>query len=280
MSDYRDKNRWSNEQIRRAAQRAREAFGVSRWKLVDIVKCLTSGWVPTIEGRKRLTVEILPDDEMRGNDGLTEFVGDVVRMRFKTSVWQKAMARDGRAIMTLAHELAHAVLCHRDVERARQTSATAESRTLDYISPYESSERMADVFASNFLIEEDLLPEHSNAEQVAEEFGVSVAAALVRLRRRVERRKNDSIKSGFAALLNQIGVENKKNHYRDPEYKNTPDVTINDNINNGNDLRVNNLAFGGCQKCGRGKMIYVGGNKYKCDVGDHLQDGDDFVEFL
>jgi hypothetical protein len=31
-------------------------------------------------------------------------------------------------------------------------------------------------------------------------------------------------------------------------------------------------------------MIYIGGNRYKCDdcgiVGDHLQDGDVFVEFL
>lgn len=284
MSDYRDKNRWSNEQIRIAAQRARAAFGVSRFKLVDIVKCLTSGWVPTIEGRKRLTIEILPDDEMKGNDGITELVGDVVRMRFKTSVWQKAMARDGRAIMTLAHELGHAVLCHRDVVRARQTGATAESRTVSYIKPYESSERMADLFGSNFLIEEDLLPEPSSAEQVAEEFGVSVAAAGVRLRRRVEQRKNDSIKNGFAALLKEIGVKNRNYPYRDTEHKSMPDAMTNDNLSVGDNLRANSTAFGGCQKCGRGKMVYVGGNKYKCDdcgiVGDHLQDGDDFVEFL
>jgi IrrE N-terminal-like domain len=210
MSDYRDKNRWSNEQIRMAARRAREAFGVSQCKLVDIIKCLTSGWVPSIEGRKRLTVEILPDEEMRGNDGITEFVGDVVRMRFKASVWRKAMTRDGRSVMTLAHELGHAVLCHRDVERARQSGATAPSSIVSYIDPHESSERMATEFASNFLIEEDLIRELSRAEQVAEAFGVSAAAAEVRLRRRVEKKKSDTIKIGFAALLEQIGKRNTK----------------------------------------------------------------------
>lgn len=278
MTDYRDKNRWSNEDLRSIARRTREAIGVSQCKLVDIVRCMTSGWVPTIEGRKRLAVEILPDEEMTCNDGVTEFFGDVVRMRFKASVWQKALKRDGRSIWTLAHELGHAVLCHRDAERARQTGTSAASAGASYINSYESSERMANEFASHFLIEESFIGERSTTEQIEEEFGVSRNAAEVRLKRRAEREKKESIKTGFTALLREIGVSDNDRRAR------LNVVAKNDNLPKIQKSDVNGIAFGGCQKCGWGKMIYVGGNKYKCEacgvVGDHLQDGDDFAEFL
>ncbi|MGO9421382.1 ImmA/IrrE family metallo-endopeptidase [Roseiarcus sp.] len=278
MSDYRDTKRWSNAQIHDIARRVRHVFDVSRDKCVDIVKCLTSGWVATIEGRKRLTIEIVSDDGMGGDDGLTEVVGDLVRMRFKSSVWQKAMASDGRARMTLAHELGHAVLCHKDVARARQTGAAAIIAKASYVEAYESSERMANEFASHFLIEEELLSPYNSIELVVLDFSVSAKAAKVRLERKSENTKRQTVINGFAELLGTLGDK------RPPLNETTRKSANDDNKDESKTGYSIALRRGACQKCGTGKMVDIGGSRYRCEecgiAGDFLQDGDDFVEIL
>lgn len=278
MSDYRDTRRWSNAEIREIARRARDAFGVSREKTVDVVKCLTSGWVATIEGRKRLTVEIVSDEAMGADDGLTEVVGDLVHMRFKSSVWWKAMARDGRARMTLAHELGHAVLCHKDVARARKSAAAAVITKENYVRAYEFSERMVKEFASQFLIEEELLSHYDSFECVASDFSVSASAAKVRLEKRSENLKKQAVVNGFADLLGKLG-NNRSVSTEIARQSANDDSKKEEKIN-----YLTELRRGACQKCGTGKMVNIGGNRYRCEecgiAGDLLQDGDDFVDVL
>ena len=140
-----------------------------------------------------LTVEIVSDEAMGADDGLTEVVGDLVHMRFKSSVWWKAMARDGRARMTLARQTGHAVLCHKDVARARKSEAAAVITKENYVRAYESSERMVNEFASQFLIEEELLSHYDSFECVASDFSVSAGAAKVRLEKRAENLKKQAV---------------------------------------------------------------------------------------
>src|SRR5579872_4900843 len=102
----------SNKELRTLADRCRGAFGVSAERYVDIIKCLTSGWIETLDGRKRLIIEILPDTALYDDDAVTTIKESRVTIQIKKSVWQAASDlashwRHYRARFTLAHELGH-----------------------------------------------------------------------------------------------------------------------------------------------------------------------------
>ena len=142
------------------------------------------GWIPTRRGRKKLVYSIVDDDKMGNHDGKTEFTKDEVTVSVKRSVHQKAVWGDGRARMTLAHELGHGVMHFGETmfRKSGAVGATDLSRT----SPWESAEHQAKVFASAFLIDDEVAATLTSAEEISTEFLVSLEAAEICFERLAE----------------------------------------------------------------------------------------------
>lgn len=121
MDDYRVKSR-SNLEIRQLAKKTREYFGVSGSRRVDVLACLAWRSIRTINGKKRLSLQVRPDFELGTADGTTSHGKDFVTIAVKQSVRDAAFMGDGRARNTLAHELGHAVM-HDGVEMPRHLNA-------------------------------------------------------------------------------------------------------------------------------------------------------------
>lgn len=102
----------SDVEIRSIAERTKAEFGVSRRRPVNILRCLESGSVLTLYGRKKLVFAVVEDAELPDVDAKTEFSKGIVTITSRRSVHDRARMGVGRDRMTLAHELAHAVLHH------------------------------------------------------------------------------------------------------------------------------------------------------------------------
>lgn len=181
----------SDTEIRRIAERTKAEFGVSRRWPVNILRCLELGSVLTLYGRKQLVFLVVDDAELEGIDAKTEFSNDVVTITCKRSVRDRAAVGVGRDRMTLAHELAHAVL-HHSVPMFRVAGAAGVTDLAKH-SAHTSAEHQAKVFAAAFLIHDEYAADMISAEQISEEFGVSLKAAEVcfdRLRRKAERQRS------------------------------------------------------------------------------------------
>ena len=181
----------SNEEVRAIAERTKAELGVSRRRPVNILRCLESGSVPTIYGRKKLIFCVVDDAELGKTDAKTEFSDGAVTITVKRSIRNHAEIGEGRARMTLAHELAHAVM-HHDQTKYRQTGA-AGATALARDKGYESAEHQAKVFAAAFLIHDEDAAKMQNSEDISVEFGVSKRAADIcfeRLLKKAERARS------------------------------------------------------------------------------------------
>lgn len=177
----------SDEEVRTIAERTKAELGVSRRRPVNILRCLESGSVPTVYGRKKLIFRVVNDAELGKHDAKTEFADGVVTITVKRSIRDHAEVGDGRSRMTLAHELAHAVM-HHSQTKYRQSGA-AGATALAHAKGYQSAEHQAKVFAATFLIhEEDAAAMHS-AEEISVEFGVSKRAADIFFERLLEKQE-------------------------------------------------------------------------------------------
>jgi hypothetical protein len=173
-----------NKEIRAEALSAKTFYQTEKRRPVNIVRCLESGRIPTRRGCKPLTYNVADDDEMGNRDGKTEFVADAVVISVKRSVHQKAIWGDGRARMTLAHELGHGVM-HHGATMFRNSDAVGPTE-LSRTGPWESAEHQAKVFASAFLIEDQVAASLSSPEEISTEFLVSLEAAEICFERLVE----------------------------------------------------------------------------------------------
>ena len=181
----------SDSEIRRIAERTKAEFGISRRRPVNILRCLESGSILTLYGRKKLVFVTVDDAELEGVDAKTEFAKGVVTITCRRSVCDRAKVGAGRDRMTLAHELAHAVL-HHSVTMFR-VAGTAGVSDLAREGAHTSAEHQAKVFAAAFLIHDEDAAKMLNPQEISEEFGVSLQAAEVcfeRLARKAERQKS------------------------------------------------------------------------------------------
>ena len=153
MSDDYYVAKRKNKEIRAEALSAKTFYKTEKRRPVNIIRCLGSGRIPTRRGCKTLIYNLVNDDEMGSRDGKTEFVADTVVISIKRSVHQKARWGDGRARMTLAHELGHGVM-HDGATMFRKSDAVGPTE-LSRTSPWESAEHQAKVFASAFLIDDE-----------------------------------------------------------------------------------------------------------------------------
>jgi hypothetical protein len=244
----------SDAELRRIAERTKAESGVSRRRPVNILRCLQSGSVLTLYGRKKLVFLVVEDSELEGADAKTEFSKGIVTITCRRSVCDRAMMGVGRDRMTLAHELAHAVL-HHSVPLFRLVGAAGAS-DLAQEGAHTSAERQAKVFAAAFLIHDEDAAKMSSAQEISEEFGVSLQAAEIcfeRLNREAERRRSaervrKSADEAIAILKGKPADQSQKTYLNDS-----------------------------CVSCHANALIPLG-IKVLCDncgfVGDRYQDGD------
>lgn len=159
----------SDEETRAIAERTKAELGVSRRRPVNIVRCQESGSVPTIYGRKKLNFRAVPDMELGMHDAKTEFADGIVTITAKRSVRDHAEVGDARARMTLAHELAHAVMHHTQTEY--RVAGTAGPTALGLAKGYAA--RPAVSAAASFRMETNPA---SNAANIAGGFRVRLCA--------------------------------------------------------------------------------------------------------
>jgi Zn-dependent peptidase ImmA (M78 family) len=175
--DYRVPPR-ADRELREDAAQARDSYGATNRRPVNIIRHLQSGWIPTKKGRQKLIYKVVGDSEMGDKDGRTDFSAEAVIITVKRSV------HDKRSRMTLAHELAHGVL-HHGVPMYRGSDATGTT-LLSKTNAAESAEHHAKVFASAFLIEEAVAVTLATPVEISLEFGVSLEAAKICFERLAE----------------------------------------------------------------------------------------------
>jgi IrrE N-terminal-like domain len=244
----------SDAELRRIAERTKAEFGISRRRPVNIVRCLESTSVLTLYGRKELIFHVVDDSELGDADAKTEFSKGVVTITCKRSVRERAIMGVGRDRMTLAHELAHAVL-HHSVPMFRLVGA-AGATDLAQNAAHTSAEHQAKVFAAAFLIHDEHAAKMLGAVQISEQFGVSLRAAEIcfdRLRRDAKRQRSaervrKSADEAISVLKGKSKAQSQRTYLAEP-----------------------------CTSCHATALIPLG-IKVLCDncgfVGDRFQDGD------
>lgn len=156
--------------------RVKEASGVGSPMRLEVYGALTDG---------RLSEE-----------GRTSYHEGTLVIGVREDIWQLASAGEGRARFTLAHELGHAVLHENELRAApgaemfRDTLCSAIRRSAA-VRPFECPEHQANVWAGAFLVplvavkeflaQRDEAAEDCSIEDLARNFGVTRAAARVRL---------------------------------------------------------------------------------------------------
>jgi hypothetical protein len=245
----------SNEEVRGIANRAKSAYGVDRIRPVNILRCLQRGSVETLYGRKSLLLVVLGDEELGAVDAKTEFVGGTVTITCKRSVEQGAFFCVHRDRMTLAHELGHAIM-HSGEPKYRYAGASGTT-PLSETKAYESAEHQAKEFGSAFLIHDIDAAKMNSAEEIAEEFVVSLEAATIcfkRLARKAERARS-------AARVMKIAEELKATLLGSPKPRQSSYLDVE------------------CLGCNQKTLLPNGPNNVSCDTcgfrGPRYQDGDE-----
>ncbi len=214
MSEDRRVSRLSDVEVRNFAHQAREFYGTAKRRPVNIIRWLKSRHVPTRRGRKVLIYNVVDDLKMGGKDARTEFTPDTVIISVKCSVDQEAVWGVGRARMTLSHELGHAVLHYGEpmFRGSGDVGATSLSKT----APEESAEHQAKVFASAFLIEDEVAETLQSADEISTEFLVSLEAAGIcfdRLQKEKRRREGaEHVRKANEAF--QASLREKKSNFQ------------------------------------------------------------------
>jgi Zn-dependent peptidase ImmA (M78 family) len=272
VSNDHSEKKHSNDELRAHATALRRLFGVDGQEFIDVLACLKSGWLLTISGKmKRLVLEILTDDQMGSKDATADSGKDYAIIRCKASVAARAEARRGRDRMTLAHELAHIALDHTQMVEARETGASAATRS-NIFRPFESAESMADKLAAFFLIKRELAQKYKTAKEISDKFGVSLSAAQVCASQIERDTKNPNIIRGFAAILEELNKGRKitKSVIESAKVETFKVREITVTIQRSGAI---------CIRC-HGKIHPIGGNRFECEdcgiVDNHLQDGDSY----
>ena len=118
---------------------------------------------------------VRPDNEMDDAEAYTEFSPAQIVARL--SVYQAAVRREGRARMTLAHELGHLVM-HAGVQKNPRMVGGNKPAPTHKI--YETAEWQARKFGSIFLMPTHIVRQFASADELASYCLVSRQAALIR----------------------------------------------------------------------------------------------------
>ena len=112
---------------------------------------------------------ILEDNDERVQQKYAYTHPDKGKIYVRDSVYNNAFDGDPRARFTIAHEIGHLIM-HKEQEIFARSTCNRHKI-------YEDSEWQADVFAASFLINQIFVTDDMNAQEIANKFGVSLAAA-------------------------------------------------------------------------------------------------------
>lgn len=153
---------WAN--IASIAEAVREYFGMQNEPYLNVMD-LIERVLDQEMGEFEFQVE---DHEYMGNaEGYTDPNGEFIILR--DDVYEAAVAGQGRARFTAAHELAHWLL-HRDVKLARIKPGQT-------IKPYQSAEAQANRMAADLLMPAKFFTLSDTVDEIAKRHGVSALAA-------------------------------------------------------------------------------------------------------
>jgi hypothetical protein len=222
--DDRRVTRRSNTECREIADRTKRFYVKARRWPVDIRKILQSGKIQTLHGERGLTYEVVDDHVLGDKDATTKLVNGVVIITAKRSVDQKASWGEGRARMTLAHELGHGVMHAAEGVVDNRATGTGGTTELSKTRASESAEHQAKVFASAFLIDDERALELDSPEDISTEFLVSFEAAEIcyeRLQAKIDR----AISAARVMKLNNEFQEAMRPKPKNPHYLEIPCVS-------------------------------------------------------
>ena len=177
--DDRRVTRRSNDECRRIAESTKVYFGVGRTWPVYVGRFLRSGKVLTLRGERPLIYRVVDNQTLGVQDAKTEMIDGAIVVTAKHAIDSLAGFGEGRARMTLAHELGHAVMHAAEGVVDHRASGATGTTTVSKISAAESAEHQAKVFASAFLIDDTRAAELAIPLEIATEFLVSLSAAEI-----------------------------------------------------------------------------------------------------
>ena len=140
MSEDRRVKGRSDEEVRRHAKNTKIDHRVDRVRPVNILRIVKSESIQTLYGRKKLVFKIVNDEALGKAYAKTETSKDTVTITCRRSVERDAELGVGRARMTLAHELGHAVM-HSGEPNFRLAGAQGKT-CLSADTPYVSAEHL------------------------------------------------------------------------------------------------------------------------------------------
>jgi hypothetical protein len=177
--DDRRVARRSNDECRRIAENTKSYFGIGRTWPVYVGRILRSKKVLTLRGEKLLIYSVVNSQALGVKDAKAEMVDGAIVITAKQTVDSLAAFGEGRARMTLAHELGHAVMHAAEGAVDHRASGATGTTTVSKINAAESAEHQAKVFASAFLIDQTRAAELVTPLEIATEFLVSLSAAEI-----------------------------------------------------------------------------------------------------
>ncbi|QGM97696.1 ImmA/IrrE family metallo-endopeptidase [Methylocystis parvus] len=157
------------DEIGRITNRVREQFNLSLapvFPVVDFIERVLDHHLGVLQ------FEVGDRTEMGNAEGLTDPSGEFLELR--EDVYYAALAGDGRAMFTAAHELGHFWL-HRNVALARVSPA-------EEVKPFRRSEPQANQFAAELLMPRGFFRSSDTEQTVVDRHGVSYDAARNRLK--------------------------------------------------------------------------------------------------
>jgi hypothetical protein len=255
--DYRVKS-LKNSEVRAIAKRQRDYYGVGSEERIDNLACVKRNTVLTVNGEKRLNLNILSDNEMALDDGTTSYDGTTINISIKRTIHQRAYIGDGYARNTIAHELGHAVMHYETMTHgAKLARRTIGNKTPGWLKFYESAEHQTKVFAPAFLINEDIARTLSSATEISVRFGVSQQSAEIYFAELIAEIDRPKQRAELGQQIRAFADEFKRSTTDRPveiQYLSDP-----------------------CTCCGRPTVFPVG-HKFMCQtcdtIYDRFQDGD------
>jgi uncharacterized protein DUF955 len=188
--DDRKVTRRFNDDCRRLARNTKIYYGIGRTWPVNIRRVLRSEKILTVRGEKPLIFRVVTDEVLGSKDAKTEVVEGVIIITAKQSVDALASWGDGRARMTMAHELGHGVMHAEEGAIDHRATGASGTTSIAKTGASESAEHQAKVFAAAFLIDDTRAAELATPMDIALEFLISVSAAEIcyeRLQAQIER---------------------------------------------------------------------------------------------
>ena len=160
----------TDEEIEQRVKVLRAELGLqnqSRPDLITAIEKLTARF-------RHFSYQQIPDAEMPGAEAQWDARKGVLRIR--ESVIAAMQRGEPRARMTIANEIGHFAMRHAGVRRRSATQATAGRLGLEA----KKEESEARRFAAMFLAPSDLLSTIDTVEEIADRFGLSFEAAMIR----------------------------------------------------------------------------------------------------